>query len=113
MQVEKTNPILNYILPGLVISAAFTIVIGLTAANLSGFQIVGQTDIVFYYPWQLTEPNAAARLTAWTGYLLHNIIIWAIIFFAQRERSRFRNDLRCFNWGSSRRISCLSFCISF
>ena len=99
MQVEKTNPILNYILPGLVISAAFTIVIGLTAANLSGFQIVGQTDIIFYYPWQLTEPNAAARLTAWAGYLLHNIIVWAIIFFAQRERPRFRNDLRWFNWG--------------
>lgn len=90
---------MNYILPGLVISAAFTIVIGLTAANLSGFQIVGQTDIIFYYPWQLTEPNAAARLTAWTGYLLHNIIIWAIIFFAQRERPRFRNDLRWFNRG--------------
>ena len=98
MQAEKNNTFLNYILPGLLISAAFTAVIGLTAANLSGFQIVGQTDILFYYPWQLTEPNAAARLTAWTGYLLHNIIIWAIIFFAQRERSKFRNDLRWFNW---------------
>jgi len=99
MQAEKTNTFLNYILPGVLISAAFTAVIGLTAANLSGFQIVGKTDIVFYYPWQLIEPNTAARLTAWTGYLLHNIIVWAIIFFAQRDRSKFRNDLRWFNWG--------------
>ncbi len=98
MQAGKINTLLNYILPGVLISAAFTAVIGLTAANLSGFQIVGHTGIAFYYPWQLTEPNAAARLTAWTGYLLHNLIVWAIIFFAQRERSKFRNDLRWFNW---------------
>lgn len=33
MQAEKTNTILNYILPGLLISAAFTAVIGLTAVK--------------------------------------------------------------------------------
>jgi hypothetical protein len=98
MEVRKLNPVLNYILPGLLVSLAFTAVIGLTAANLSGFQIVGKTGIAFYYPWQLGEPNTAARLTAWTGYLLHNIIAWVILFLAQREKPKFGNNLHWFNW---------------
>jgi len=98
MQAVKNNTFLNFILPGVLIAAAFTAVIGLTAANLSGFQIVGNTDIAFAYPWRLAEPNAAARLTAWAGYLFHNIIAWVIIYFAQREKPKFGNDLRWFNW---------------
>ena len=98
MQASKLNPVLNYILPGLLISLAFTAVIGLTAANLSGFPIVGKTGIAFYYPWQLREPNTAARLTAWAGYLLHNILAWVIIYLAQREKPKFGSNLRWFNW---------------
>lgn len=98
MQVVKTNTFFNYILPGILISAAFTAVIGLTAANLTGFPIVGKTGIAFYYPWQLREPNGIARLTAWAGYLIHNLIAWAIIYLAQREKPWFRNQMRWFNW---------------
>jgi len=98
MQAENAKPFLNYILPGVLISAAFTVVIGLTAANLSGFPIVGNTGISFYYPWQLREPQTIARLTAWAGYLAHNLIVWAILYFARREKPWFRNQLRWFNW---------------
>src|ERR1051325_6420867 len=98
MKTMKHNSSLRYIVTGILISAAFTMVIGLTAANLSGFQIVGRTGIAFYYPWQLIEPNATARLTAWGGYLLHNLIAWAIIYFAQREKPKFGNNLHWFNW---------------
>jgi len=64
---------------------------------LSGFQIIGRT-VPFAYPWRLAAPNAVARLTAWTGYLLHNLIVWFILFRAQRERPKFGTDLRWFNW---------------
>ena len=85
MQTTKPNLFLNYILPGVLLSVALTAVIGLTAANLAGFQIVGRT-VPFAYPWRLTEPNSAARLTAWSGYLLHNLIAGMIIYRAQRDR---------------------------
>jgi uncharacterized membrane protein YhdT len=98
MRAGKTNTVLSYLLPGILVSLAFTAVIGLTAANLSGFQIVGDTGIPFYYPWQLKETNAAAQLTAWAGYLLHNLIVWTILYVAQRERPRFGLNLRWFNW---------------
>lgn len=99
MQAGTFHSFRKYLLPGLLISAVFTAVIGLTAANLSGFQIVGQTGIAFYYPWQLREPNAIARLTAWGGYLLHNVIVWSIIYLAQREKPKFGIQLHWFNWG--------------
>ncbi len=92
-----SNNSLKYISVGILASAAFTAVIGLTAANLAHFQIVGPT-VPFAYPWRLTQPTVIAALTAWGGYLLHNIIVWAIIYFAQRERPKFGNNLRWFNW---------------
>ena len=59
MRTNTTNLTLNYIITGILTSAALTVVIGLTATNLSGFRIVGNTDIPFAYPWRLAEPNAA------------------------------------------------------
>jgi len=97
MQNKTTNATTQYLFIGILASVAFTAVIGLTAANLSSFQIVGRT-VPFAYPWRLTEPSAVARLTAWAGYLLHNIIVWAIIFVAQREKPKFGVNLRWFNW---------------
>lgn len=97
MQNKNLNATNKYIFSGVLVSAALTAVIGLTAANLSGFQIVGHT-VAFAYPWRLTEPNALARLTAWGGYLLHNILAWGIIYFAQREKPKYGNNLRWFNW---------------
>jgi uncharacterized membrane protein YhdT len=97
MQVRRSNSVLNYILPGILISVIFTVIIAVTAANLSHFPIVGRTGIAFYYPWQLREPNSIAQLTAWGGYLLHNIIAWVIIYLAQREKPKFGNNLHWFN----------------
>ncbi|HUI87415.1 MAG TPA: hypothetical protein VLX61_01695 [Anaerolineales bacterium] len=91
------NPSLKYISIGVLASAAFTAVIGLTAANLTRFQIVGPT-IPFAYPWRLLQPTALASLTAWGLYLLHNLIVWTIIYLAQREQPKFTNNLRWFNW---------------
>jgi len=97
MQNKKTNITNKYIFSGMLVSAALTAVIGLTAINLTGFQIIGHT-VAFAYPWRLTEPNTMAHLTAWGGYLLHNLIAWGIIYFAQREKPKYGNDLRWFNW---------------
>jgi uncharacterized membrane protein YhdT len=97
MQGIKISTSLKYIFTSVLVAAAFTAVIGATAANLTRFQIVGPT-VAFAYPWRLTQPNAIAGLSAWGGYLLHNLTVWAIIYLAQREHPKFSNNLRWFNW---------------
>ncbi len=91
------NPSLKYLAIGIFLSAAFTAVIGFTAANLARFDIIGPT-VPFAYPWRLNQPNAMAGLTAWGGYLLHNLMVWSILFLAQRARPKFGDNLRWFNW---------------
>ena len=91
------NPTAKLIVPGVALAAAFTAIIAATAARLTMFDIVGPT-VPFAYPWRLAEPTSIARLTAWGGYLLHNIIAWAIIYRARREKPGYDTQLRWFNW---------------
>lgn len=91
------TPSLKYLSYGIFAALAFTSVIALTAANLAQFQIVGPS-VPFAYAWRLLQPNAAAEITAWGGYLLHNFVVWAIIYFAQRERPKFSDSMHWFNW---------------
>jgi hypothetical protein len=94
---REMSPILKYTLSGVVLSAAFTVIIGVTAMNLGGFEIVGKS-VPFAYAWRLAEPTAWSRLTAWSGYILHNLLAWIIIFMAQREGPKYSLNLRWFNW---------------
>jgi uncharacterized membrane protein YhdT len=93
----KINPVIKYVLPGVLLSAVLTAIIAVTAANLTGFEIVGKT-VPFAYPWRLSNPAAASRLSAWGLYLSHNITAWVIIYLAQRQKPKYGNDLRWFNW---------------
>lgn len=61
------------------------------------YEIVGPT-VPFAYPWRLVTPTTIARLTAWSGYLLHNIIVWIIIYRAQQKKPQYGNELKRFNW---------------
>jgi uncharacterized membrane protein YhdT len=98
MENQVTNRIIrNTLLIGVLVSAAFTLIIAVTAASLSGFEIVGRT-VPFAYPWRLIDPTALSRLTALGGYLLHNLIVWVIIFLAKRAKPKYAANLRWFNW---------------
>jgi uncharacterized membrane protein YhdT len=97
LNMETTNPVIKCALPGIALSAAFTIIIAFTAANLAGFEIVGQT-VPFAYAWRLSDPTAISRFAAWSGYLLHNVIAWVIIYLAQRQKPKYGDQFRWFNW---------------
>jgi len=51
----------------------------------------------FWYEWQLQEPTVWTRATAWTGYLLHQVSIWWLIWTAQKERPGYSRGLHRFN----------------
>jgi uncharacterized membrane protein YhdT len=95
--MQAKNSTLKYIWTGIFASAALTAIIAITAANLAHFQTVGVT-VPFAYPYRLLERSDMARLTAWLGYILHNLLAWGIIWYARREKPKYSTDLRWFNW---------------
>jgi hypothetical protein len=95
--MSKSTSSTRYLALGVGVSAALTAVVAAVATQLTGFEIVGKT-VPFAYPWRLVAPTSAAQVTAWAGYLLHNVLVWFIIWRAQRERPKFGAQLRWFNW---------------
>jgi hypothetical protein len=49
------------------------------------------------YPWQLAAPDFWSRATAWTGYVLHQVAIWALIWRAQHAGLRYTDRLKPIN----------------
>ncbi|MEE2828393.1 MAG: hypothetical protein VX498_04320 [Myxococcota bacterium] len=82
---------------GIAWAIALTLVIAVTAAGLTRFEIVGPT-IPFAYPWRLVQPEDLARLTAWGGYAAHQLSTWMVLWAAQRQRPGFAGGFRWFNW---------------
>ncbi len=96
--MKNNTTLRNIVISGTLLSAGLTAIIALTAASLVRFSIVGPT-VPFQYPWRLTDPTTLSRLTAWGGYVLHNLIVWGFIFAAKRQRPRYASGFRWFNWG--------------
>lgn len=93
----KNNTTLKTITTGIIISALFTLLVALVAANLSHYEIIGVT-VPLMYPWRLTEPNSWAQITSWTAYLIHNLLVWAVIYRAQQTKLKFQSKLSAYNW---------------
>ncbi|MGI9290798.1 MAG: hypothetical protein ACR2QG_05935, partial [Gammaproteobacteria bacterium] len=51
----------------------------------------------WWYAWQLLEPTAWSRLSAWIPYLIHQISIWFLIYQAQQVRPKYIFGLHSFN----------------
>jgi hypothetical protein len=51
----------------------------------------------FWYLWQLQNPSALTRLSAWVPFVLHNVALWFLIYQAQRAKSRYVKGLHWFN----------------
>lgn len=85
------------LLGGVLFAGAVTAVIAATASGLTGFELVGPTT-PFNYPWRLVEPTSMSQLSAWLGYAGHNLAVWGLIAYAQRQKPRFNEKFRWFNW---------------
>lgn len=85
---------------GLAIGASlgFSALIWFANAELAGFALAqrepGGPRI---YPWQLADPGFWSHATAWTGYALHQVVIWALIWRAQHGGLRYTDRLKPIN----------------
>ena len=90
----RSRPLLASLL--ILCAGLLTAVIALTAGALDRFALVGPT-VLFAYPWRLLEPTTAARLSAWLGYLLHNGLVWYLLWRARRQRPGYVDGLHPIN----------------
>lgn len=50
-----------------------------------------------WYLWKLPEPTFWTRATAWSGYLLHQLAIWGLIYYGQKTQTKYTNGLHRIN----------------
>lgn len=51
-----------------------------------------------WYYWKLAEPTMMTQLTAWGFYLLHQVVFWGIIYYAQfRKKYKYTTGLHKIN----------------
>ena len=51
----------------------------------------------FDYLWKLTDPTFWSRATAWTGYVLHQSLLWGLIYYAQSNKLKYSKGLHPVN----------------
>jgi len=69
---------------GIVFSAIFTFLIWLANPLLDQFVLIQAAEIRDY-DWQLLNPTVAGQITAWGFYAIHQVLLWALIYYAQTK----------------------------
>lgn len=75
---------------------AFVAAIALLDNRLAHF-VIGPDRPGMWYEWQLTAPGWASRASAWTGYALHQIAFWALIWKAQHSKLQWTDHAKPIN----------------
>ena len=52
----------------------------------------------FWYAWQKVSPSAWTKISAWGGYVLHQVVFWAIVYYAQRQNLKYTKGLHKINY---------------
>jgi len=50
-----------------------------------------------WYRWQLPDPTVWTRLSAWSGYVAHQLVAWGLIFYAQTRVRTYSKTLHPIN----------------
>lgn len=81
---------------GIGVSLVFTSVIHFTRPLLPEVDFAPDTGASHYY-WKLPDANTITRLSAWLSYLIHQCLIWLIIWRAQRAKLTYTSGLHRVN----------------
>ncbi len=82
---------------GVLFSALFTGLIWLAGSRLDSFPLRPDIEIPFWYPWVSAEPTVWTRISVWGGYTLHQVTVWGLIYYAQRNNTKYSNKLHAVN----------------
>ena len=68
----------------LLVCLLLTGLVWLLGQRLSGIDLAPDQGASWYY-WKLPNPTVWTHLSAWVGYVAHQLTIWGLIFYAQHH----------------------------
>ncbi len=81
---------------GIAFSILLTAVIYFTEPLLPEIEFLPDQGASWYY-WQLPAPTFWSRFTAWSGYTLHQLAVWWLIYKGQKQKLGYSNGLKPIN----------------
>lgn len=81
---------------GIAASLAFTALTWALGPFLPQIDFLPDAGYDWYY-WKLPEPTVITRATAWGGYLLHQGVVWYLIYYAQKNKTRYTSGIQRIN----------------
>lgn len=81
---------------GIVFSALFTVLIWALNGYFDTIELLPDTGAA-WYKWKLPEPTFASRFSAWFSYTLHQVLIWGLIYLAQKSKLKYTKGLHPIN----------------
>lgn len=82
---------------GVLFSLAFTLLIWALGARLDAIELLPDRGASWYY-WKLPEPSVWTRATAWGLYILHQVGMWWLIYYAQTQVKKYSSRLHAVNY---------------
>lgn len=81
---------------GVAISVALTAMVWALGFLVADQPLLPDQGASWYY-WKLPEPTVWTRLSAWTGYAAHQLVVWGLIFYAQTRVRTYSKGLHPVN----------------
>lgn len=105
---QKNNSVMISKMPkitlivGLIFSFLFIFLIWLLGPLLKQRFVLGPDQGAAWYYWQLPVSNLTSQIIVWIFYLAHQLSIWVLIYWAQKNvqklRDQSKSGLTTFNW---------------
>jgi len=89
-------PAATGLVAGILFCIGYVALIRALAPFLPPILFAPDTGFAHYY-WKLTDPTVWTRATAWGGYILHNVTIWALIYATQEKSLKYSDKLHPVN----------------
>jgi hypothetical protein len=81
---------------GIAFCFAYVVLIKALAPFLPVIPFAPDTGFAHYY-WKLPNPTFWTHFTAWTGYILHQAVIWGLIYWGQNQNLKYSDKLHPVN----------------
>jgi hypothetical protein len=82
---------------GVAVSFLFTLLIWALGSRLDTVTLLPDQGASWYY-WKLPEPTFWSRFTAWGFYLVHQLVSWGLIYYAQTRVKKYTKVLHKINY---------------